>query len=119
MFRHHDESMQAVTAFAAIPIKSFQKKPYIDFDCEQFSAVERREGHEIGSGWRDESSGLQGETSAAGSRTSSSDSKLARVELVPFPVVFLARVFVLGKVQLQLADVSLSPLRPGKYDAAK
>src|SRR5229473_7623034 len=70
MFRHHDESMQAVTAFAAIPIKSFQKEPYIDFDCEQFSAIVRREGYEISSRRGDESSRLQGETSAAGSRTS-------------------------------------------------
>ena len=70
VFGHADKSVQAVTAFAAMPVKRFQKEVYIDFDCEQFSAVVCRERHKIGSGRGDKSSRLQEQTPAAGSRTS-------------------------------------------------
>jgi hypothetical protein len=70
MFGHDNESVQAVTAFVTIPIKRFQEDPHIDFDGEQFSAVESRERHEVSPRRREESSRLQEQTSAAGSRAS-------------------------------------------------
>ena len=96
MLRHHNEGVQLISAFAAIAIKGFQKETHIDFDNEQFSRVESAKRHEVSSGRRDESSRLQGETSAAGSRASLHP-KLARVELVPFPVNFVASIFRFGK----------------------
>ena len=68
MFRHHDEGVQAVTGFAPIPIESFQKESDIEFDGEQFSAMEGREGYEVSSRQREKSSRLQEQTSAAESR---------------------------------------------------
>jgi hypothetical protein len=56
----------------------------------------RRELYEVSSRRGDESSRLQGETSAAGSRTSP-ESLNWHEELMPFPVVSLNRVFSLGK----------------------
>lgn len=70
VFRHDDEIVQPVTAFATIPVKRFPEETHIDLDREQFAAAECREGHEISSRRRDESSRLQGETSAAESRAS-------------------------------------------------
>lgn len=70
VFGHDDKRVQAVAAFATIPIKRFQEHPHIDFDREQFSAVESREGYEVSPRRGEESSGLQEQTSAAGSRTS-------------------------------------------------
>ena len=70
VFGHDDESVQFVADFAPIAIKSFQEEADIIFDDEQFTAVVRREGHEVSSRRGEESSRLQGETSAAGSRTS-------------------------------------------------
>src|ERR1700693_1655664 len=70
MFRHYDESLQGVAAVATIAVKSFQEDAHIDFDDKQFTPVESREGDEVSSGWRKESSRLQEQTSAAGSRTS-------------------------------------------------
>src|SRR5437763_5555497 len=97
MFRHHDESVQAIATFAAIPTNRLQKTAHVSFDDEQFSAVVCREGHEIGSGRGDKSSRLQEQNLSGWKPHVPSDCKLARVELVPFPVIFLARVFVLGK----------------------
>ena len=70
MLRHQDEGVQAVTAFSTIPVKRFQEDPHIDFNDEQFAAVVSRKRHEVSSGRTEESSRLQSETSAAGSRTS-------------------------------------------------
>jgi hypothetical protein len=70
MLRHDDKRVQGVAPFAAIAVDRLQQEPDVRFDGKQFSAVESRESHEIGSGRGDESSRLQGETSAAGSRTS-------------------------------------------------
>jgi hypothetical protein len=50
------------------------------------------------------------------------------VELVPFPVIFLMTVFILGrwrpdadelKVKFEPVDAWLMPPRPRKYDIAK
>jgi len=70
VLRHKDKSMQFISALAAGSIQGLQKETCVEFDDEQLSAAVRREGHEICSGRGDESSRLQGETSAAESRTS-------------------------------------------------
>ena len=70
VFGHHDESVQCESSFAPISVDRLQEEPHVSFDNEQFPPVRCREGHEISSRRRDESSRLQGETSAAGSRTS-------------------------------------------------
>jgi hypothetical protein len=68
VFGHEDEGVDLKTAFAAIPIKTFQEEADIVLDDEESSALPRREGDEVGSGRRDESSRLQEQTSAAESR---------------------------------------------------
>jgi hypothetical protein len=68
VLRHKDERVQFVPALTAMPIEGSQKKPNVRFDDEQPAAIPSREGYEIRSGRRDESSRLQGETSAAESR---------------------------------------------------
>jgi hypothetical protein len=67
---HKDKRMQCVAAFTTMPIERLQEKSDVQFDNEQFPALVGREGHEICSGRGDESSRLQGETSAAESRAS-------------------------------------------------
>jgi hypothetical protein len=91
VFGHDDESMQFVAAFATIPIDSLQEEADIDFDHEQFAAVVRRKSHEIGSRWRDESSRLQGETSAAESRTSVSTLNWHEWNSCPSRLILLRR----------------------------
>jgi hypothetical protein len=59
MLRHDHESMQGVAPFAAIPVNRLQEETHVSFDYEQFSAVERREGHEVSPGRGDEASRLQ------------------------------------------------------------
>jgi len=71
MLGHQDKRMQLIPALAAMPVERLQESPDVRFDNEQPPALPGREGHEISSGRRDESSRLQGETSAAVSRTSS------------------------------------------------
>jgi hypothetical protein len=97
MFRHDNQSVQAVATFATIPIQRFQEETYINFDREQFAAVESREGHEISSRRGDESSRLQGETSAAGSRTSLQTLNWHEWNSCPSRLNFLASVLALGK----------------------
>jgi hypothetical protein len=70
VFRHDDESVQFISALAAMSVERLQKEPDVRFNDKQFPAVVRREGYEITSRRRDESSRLQGETLAAGSRAS-------------------------------------------------
>ena len=70
VFRHDDEGVQVVAAFAAVPIKCFQEEPNVQFDHEQFPEMPRRERHEISSRRGEESSRLQEQTSPAGSRAS-------------------------------------------------
>jgi hypothetical protein len=70
MLRHQDKRMQFVPALSAMPVERLQEEPNVRFDNEQPTATPRREGYEISSGRGDEPSRLQGETSAAESRTS-------------------------------------------------
>jgi hypothetical protein len=65
MFGHEDEGVDLKSAFAAISVKSFQEEADIVLDNEESSAFPRREGDEVGSGRRDESSRLQ-ETNLSG-----------------------------------------------------
>jgi hypothetical protein len=71
MLGHQNKRMQLISALAPMPVERLQENPDVRFDNEQSLALPRGERHEISSRRRDESSGLQGETSAAGSRTSS------------------------------------------------
>ena len=70
VFGHDDKSVQFETALATIPVKRLQKKPDVSFDDEQFPSVESRESNEVSSRRGEQSSRLQEQTSAAGSRTS-------------------------------------------------
>ncbi len=70
VFGHDHKRVQFVAAFATMPIESFQEEACVKFDDEQFPAMISRERHEIGPRRGDESYRLQGETSAAESRTS-------------------------------------------------
>ncbi len=68
MFRHENEGMEFVAAVPAISVESFQKQSDIGFDNKEPSTLPGRERYEVGSGRGDESSRLQEQTSAAGSR---------------------------------------------------
>jgi hypothetical protein len=70
VFGHNDEAVQFVTSLAAMPINRFQEESNIIFDDKQFPAMIGRERDEISSSWREESYGLQEQTSAAESRPS-------------------------------------------------
>jgi hypothetical protein len=70
VFRHNDERVQFVPAFATIPINSLQENPDVHFDNKQFTSIESRERHEISSRRGEEPSRLQRQTSAAESRMS-------------------------------------------------
>jgi hypothetical protein len=70
VFGHNDECVQFVAALSAIAVERLQKKADINFDDEQFPAMVRRERHEVSSRRGYESSRLQEQTSAAGSRMS-------------------------------------------------
>jgi hypothetical protein len=70
VFGHDYRSVQFESAPAAIPINGLQKETHVSFDYKQFPSMMRRELCEVSSRRGDESSRLQSETSAAGSRTS-------------------------------------------------
>jgi len=65
MFRHEDEGVNLKSTFAAVSMESLQEKARVVLDNQQPSTLPRRKGYEIGSGWGDESSWLQEQTSAA------------------------------------------------------
>ncbi len=65
MLWHEDKGMDLKSALVAIVIKSFEKEACIILDYKQPSLLPRRESYEVSSGRRDESSGLQEQTSAA------------------------------------------------------
>jgi hypothetical protein len=65
MFRHNDESVQLITAFATISVESLQEEAHVVFDNEEPSTLPDRKSYEIGSGRGDEWSRLQEQTSAA------------------------------------------------------
>ena len=68
MLRHHHKGMQLESAFVAIAIDGLQKQPYVVLDDEQSTTLPCRECYEVSPGRRDESSRLQKQTSAVGSR---------------------------------------------------
>jgi len=70
MLGHQDKRVQLVPALAAMPVEDLQERSNVGFHNEQPAALPHRERHEIRSGRGDESSGLQKQTSAAGSRRS-------------------------------------------------
>jgi len=96
VFRHKDKRMQRVAAFTTMPVKRLQEKAEIQFDDKQRSAVVGRKGYEICSGWGDESSRLQGETSAAESRASFSSLNCTSGTRA-LPGCFLSECFHFGK----------------------
>jgi len=123
MLGHQNKRMQLIPALAAMPVERLQENPDVRFDNEQAAAVPRRERHEISSGRRDESSGLQGETSAAGSRTSSLTLNWHEWNSCPSRL-FSARGFSFWetapdadepKFEFESVDVSLIPPRARKY----
>ena len=103
MFRHKDKCVQFIAAFATIPIYRLQEEASVRLDNKQSPALPGRERHKVSSRRGDESSRLQRETSAAGSR-GFTQTKSARVELVPFPVISLTEFFVLGKADVPRAS---------------
>ena len=70
VFGYDYGSVQFESAPAAIPINGLQKETHVSFDYKQFPSIMRRELCEGSFRRGDESSRLQSETSAAGSRTS-------------------------------------------------
>jgi hypothetical protein len=92
---HEDKRMQFVAAFATMPVKCFQEKPDVRLDDEHSPAMPGREGYEVGSRRGDEPSRLQSKPQRL-EAASFAQTKSARVELVPFPVIFCCEVFVLG-----------------------
>jgi hypothetical protein len=93
---HNNKRMQFVPALAAMPIQNLQKDSNVRFDREQSAALPRPECDEIGSRWRDEPYRFQSKPQRL-KAASTSEVKLARVELVPFPVIFRAKFSFLGK----------------------
>ena len=65
MFWHDDEGVQDESAVAAISVKRLQEEANVILDDKQPTALPRRESYKIRPGRRDESSRLQGQTSAA------------------------------------------------------
>jgi hypothetical protein len=65
MFGHDDEGVELISSFATISVQSLQEESDVVLDDEQPATLPRREGNEISSGRRDESSRLQEQTSAA------------------------------------------------------
>jgi hypothetical protein len=111
MLRHQDEGVQLITAFAAISVKSLQEKADIVFDNKESPTLPGRESYEIGSGRGDESSKLQEQTSAAKAAIFAKP-KSARVELVPFPVDFVAKRSRFGNNGLEFEPVDAGPIPP-------
>lgn len=93
---HQDKRMQFITALAAMPVKRLEEKARIGFHHEQPFALRCREGHKISSRRRDQSSRLQSKPQRLKAAIFP-EIKSARVKLVPFPAIFLAKSFVSGK----------------------
>ena len=62
---HDDESMQLKSAFATVTVNSLQEESHVVFDNEESSTLPGLEGDEVSSGRRNQTSGLQEQTSAA------------------------------------------------------
>ncbi|MDQ1391013.1 MAG: hypothetical protein QOF56_4467 [Acidobacteriaceae bacterium] len=94
VFGHDYGSVQFESAPVAIPINGLQKETHVSFDYKQYPSMMRRELCEGSFRRGDESSRLQGETSAAGSRTSPPSLTWHEWNSCPFR---FNRVFSLGK----------------------
>ncbi len=68
VLRHEDKRVELIAAFAAVSVKRCEKHTNIGLNNEQSASLPGREGYKIGPGRGDESSRLQKQTSAAGSR---------------------------------------------------
>jgi len=110
VLRHKDKGVQFISALAAVSIQGLQKQTCVEFDDEQLSAMVCREGHEVSSGRRDESSRLQGGTSAAESRASLRTLNWHEWNSCPSRWFFVAELpFREGRISA--VDVSLIPRR--------
>jgi len=67
---HDDEGVQLISAFATITVNGLEEEAGVVFDDKETAALPGRERYEVGSGWREEASGLQEQTSAAQAATS-------------------------------------------------
>src|SRR5258708_28286661 len=96
VFGHNNEGVQFVPSLATISVKRLQEEPHVRFDNEQSATLQCRERHEISARRGDESSRFQSKPQRL-EAASFAETNSARVELVPFPVIFVAKVLVLGK----------------------
>jgi hypothetical protein len=90
-----DEAMQLIATLPLVSVEGSEKQTNIRLDNEQPSTLPCRKCGEIGSGRRDQSSSLQSKHQQL-EAASPAQIELARVELVPFPVVFSMAFFVSG-----------------------
>ena len=100
MLRHDYKGVEPVTAFTTVAKKSCQKDSYIVLDNEESSTPPGAESYEVSSRRRNKSSRLQEQTSAAKAGRFA-NSRSARVELVPFPMILCGEGFVLGKIEYE------------------
>lgn len=98
VFWHHNEGVNLKAAFAAVAVHGLKEHAHVILDDEQPAPVPGRERYEVSSGRGDKTSRLQEQTSAAKAAIFAKP-KSARVELVPFPVVFIPALFILGNTQ--------------------
>jgi hypothetical protein len=96
MIRHENKPMQRESSFAPVAVNGFQEQSRVRFDNEESAPLPCREGDEISSGRRKESGGFQEQPQRLKPKIFSKPNP-ARVELVPFPVVFPYTDFILGK----------------------
>jgi len=96
MLWHDDKCVQFVAPFSAMTKKSSQKNSAVRVSHEQSAAFPRYKSDEVSFRRGDESSGPQSKPQRL-KAASAFEIRLARVELVPFPAIFRARIFVLGK----------------------
>lgn len=86
MIRHKDKRVQYEATFAPVMIKSLEEQSRMRFDHKQSASLPRREGHKIRSRRRDESYRFQEKPQRLKPNVLI-QSKSARVELVPFPML--------------------------------
>jgi hypothetical protein len=96
MLWHNDESVQFEALPATISVKRLQEKTNVSFHNEQSATLKCTERHEISCRRRDESSRFQSKPQRL-EAASLAKTKSTRVELVPFPVIFITKVLVLGR----------------------
>lgn len=94
VFGHDHKRVYFESTFTPVPIHSYEKEAHVIFDDKESASLPRGERYEISSGRKDESSRFQEQTSAAKAAIFDQP-KSARVKLVPFPVVFSCKGFVL------------------------